>query len=342
MELPSPLQLKMELPLSEEGRKFIAKSRQSAQKIIKRKDERLAAIVGPCSIHDPHSAIEFAQKFKCFSSQIDKSFLSVMRLFIEKSRTRLGWKGLLYDPHLDGSNDIAAGLKISRKLLLEITELGVPCAVELLEPLAVPYFDDLIVWGLIGARTSASQPHRQMTSGLSFPVGFKNDIHGELDIAISGVLTSRAAHSHIGIDSNGRIASIETKGNPMTHLILRGSEHQTNYDSESVSKALAELQRHHLESCLLIDCSHGNSKKDHRKQRIALESIIEQVREGNKAIAGFMFESHLNMGKQPLGDDKSLLRYGVSITDPCLGWEETESLLNWAAEQLISINSVQK
>lgn len=341
MELPSPSQIKKEFPLSEAVRKFISQSRHSASKIIQRSDQRLAAIVGPCSIHDPQSAIEFAQKFKKLSSEIEKSFFPVMRLFIEKSRTRMGWKGMLYDPHLDGSNDIAAGLKISRKLLLEITELGVPCAVELLEPLAAPYFDDLIVWGLIGARTSASQPHRQMVSGLPFPTGFKNDVHGELDVAISGIMTSRSPHSHIGINPEGKIANIKTRGNPLTHLILRGSENQTNYDAASVAKALGQLKEHHLEQRLLIDCSHGNSKKDHKKQQVALESIIEQINEGNKAIAGFMFESHLKTGKQPLGDDGSLLRYGVSITDPCLGWEETESLLKWAAEQS-SIHSFQK
>ncbi len=330
MELPSPFQLKREAPLSATGRKFVDESRQIARNIIDRSDERLAAIVGPCSIHDPKSAVEYAEKLKEFARGIDKSFFPVMRLFIEKSRTRLGWKGMLYDPHLDGSNDIASGLRISRQILLEITELGIPCSMELLEPLAVPYFDDLIVWGVVGARTSASQPHRQMASGLSFPVGFKNDIHGEIDVAVSGIVTSRDSHSHIGIDGEGKISGFKTRGNPHAHLILRGSETQSNFDGASVSRALEELKSHHLEPSLLIDCSHGNSKKDHRRQKIALESIVEQVNQGNKSIAGFMFESHLNMGKQPL---QSALRYGVSITDSCLGWEETESLLAWAAER---------
>ncbi len=345
MELPSPSQLKKEFPLSETVRKFIDESRNSARNILQRDDERLAAIIGPCSIHDPKSAIEFAKNLKTFSSEIEKSFFPIMRLFIEKSRTRLGWKGMLYDPHLDGSNDIASGLRISRKILLEIAELGVPCAVELLEPLAVPYFDDLIVWGVIGARTSSSQPHRQMASGLPFPVGFKNDIHGEIDSAISGIATARAPHSHIGIDSDGRIASLKTRGNPLSHLVLRGSEHLSNYDPASVAHALTQLKEHRLDSRLVIDCSHGNSNKDHKKQKNALESVVEQVRAGNRSIAGFMFESHLNVGKQPLQSGLSSLRYGVSITDSCLGWEETESLLSWAAGQSaieMSMSSVQK
>jgi 3-deoxy-7-phosphoheptulonate synthase len=259
-----------------------------------------------------------------------------MRLFIEKPRTRLGWKGMLYDPHLDGTNDIAAGLRRARKLAVQIGEIGIPCASEILEPIAAPYFDDLLVWGLIGARTSASQTHRQAASGLLFPVGFKNDCQGDLETAISAILASRIPHTHIGINAKGHIASLNSRGNPLTHLVLRGSETQSNFDPPSIQKALQQLQEHRLEPRLLIDCSHGNCGKDHRRQRIAFESVIEQAAE-NKAIAGFMLESHLFAGKQPLGDDPSLLNYGVSITDPCLAWEETETLL-----RSMSISSVQK
>jgi len=340
-ELPSPSQIKRESPLSEEIRRFVEESRLTAARIIERTDERLAAVVGPCSIHEPQSALEFAERIKKLTSELNRSFFPVMRFFIEKSRTRLGWKGMLYDPHLDGSDDIAAGIRASRKLLLQITAKGVPCAAELLEPLAVPYFDDLIVWGLIGARTSASQPHRQMASGLPFPVGFKNDIHGNLDVAISGIFTSRAPHSQIGMNSEGRIASIKTQGNPLAHLILRGSENKANFDADSVGEALSLLQKYDLPLSLIIDCSHGNSQKDPKKQRVALESVIAQIRGGNQAISGFMFESHIHRGNQSLGPDRSQLRYGVSVTDSCSGWEETESLLLWASEQLISINSVQ-
>ena len=334
MELPSPSQIKQEYPLKSSG--LIANWRKSAKLILQRTDPRLVAIVGPCSVHDPESAIEYALRLKSISAEIEKNCFPIMRIFIEKPRTRLGWKGMLYDPHLDGTNDIAAGLRKSRELILRITEIGVPCATEILEPIIAPYFDDLIVWGLIGARTSASQPHRQVASGLAFPIGFKNDFRGELDVAISGILSSRIPHSHIGIDENGRITALNTRGNPLSHLVLRGSENGPNYDPTSVEKAVSELKNHRLEPRLLIDCSHGNCGKDHRRQRMVFESVIEQAAE-NKAIAGFMLESHLLPGKQPLGDDPSLLSYGVSITDPCLGWEETESLL-----RSMSISSVQK
>lgn len=334
MELPPPAQIKNEYPLR--AREFIARSRYTAQQILQRSDPRLVAIVGPCSIHDPESALEYAHRIKKLTPEIDKTFFPIMRLFIEKPRTRLGWKGMLYDPHLDGSNDIATGLRKSRDLFLKIADIGVPCATELLEPIVAPYFDDLITWGLIGARTSASQPHRQMASGLSFPIGFKNDFRGELDVALSGILTSRIPHSYIGINSRGHVAAIHTPGNPLSHLVLRGSDRHPNYDSSSVAKALAELREHRLEPRLLIDCSHGNCGKDHRRQRVAFESVMDQATE-NKAIAGIMLESHLFGGKQPLSDDRSLLNYGISITDPCLDWEETEELL-----RSMSISSVQK
>ncbi len=332
--LPSPAQIKQEYPLPVSD--FISASRWTAQQILKRTDPRLALIVGPCSIHDPESALEYARRLNQLKPEIEKTFFPIMRVFLEKPRTRLGWKGMIYDPHLDGSNDIAAGLRKSRELIIKIAELGIPCATELLEPNVIPYFDDLIVWGLIGARTSASQPHRQMASALVFPIGFKNDCHGEFDAAISGVLTSRIPHSHIGIDAAGHVAALRTSGNPFTHLVLRGSDAHPNYDPHSVEKALRALHEHRLEPRLVIDCSHGNSGKDHRRQRIAFESIIHQAAE-TKAIAGLMLESHLFSGKQPLGEDPSLLNYGISITDPCLGWEETETLL-----RSMSMSSVQK
>lgn len=343
--LPSPHQLKSEFPTHAPESNFIIGVRRDISAILRRADRRLALLVGPCSIHDPDEALEYASRLKKLSSKL-KNFFPVMRLFFEKPRTRLGWKGILYDPFLDGSNDIAAGLRISRKMLLEITDKEIPCATELLEPLVAPYFDDLIAWGVIGARTSASQPHRQMASSLPFPVGFKNDVHGELDVAIAGILSSRTPHSFISIDLHGQIVGAQTLGNPLTHLILRGSVSEPNYDPQSVTKALEELQRHHLEPRLLIDCSHGNSKKDPERQKIAFRSVIEQILNGNEGIAGIMLESHLLSGKQRLGEDPSFLRYGVSITDACLGWEETEELLLWGDEQLscrsISISSAQK
>lgn len=333
MELPSPAQIKHEYPLKNPG--LIDRWRQTAKQILGRKDPRLAVIVGPCSVHDPVSALEFAHKLKTLSSEIEERCFLIMRMFIEKPRTLTGWKGMLYDPHLDGSCDLAAGLRKSRELLLHITELGVPCATELLDPLAAPYFDDLLTWGLIGARTSASQPHRQLASGLPFPVGFKNDFRGALDVAIAGIIASRLKHTHLALNPSGRICATTTPGNPHTHLVLRGSDTQPNFDPASVQSALSALAHSHLEPRLLIDCSHGNCGKDPRKQLIAFESTLQQAAT-NPSIAGLMLESHLYAGKQPLGDDPSLLHYGVSITDPCLDWPETESLL-----RSMSINSVQ-
>lgn len=342
MELPSPAQLKLEIPLTLPAREFITSSRAAAAQILEGKDERKALIAGPCSIHDEEAALEYASRLKKLSFDISHAFFPILRVFIEKSRTRTGWKGMLYDPYLDGSNDIAHGLAASRKLFVELAERGVAAAAELLEPLAVPYFDDVIVWGIVGARTSASQPHRQMASALPFPVGFKNGIHGELDAAISGILASRSPHSYIGIDPTGRISSLLSSGNPWTHLVLRGSEHQTNYDAASIAKAVRILQTQNLDPRILIDCSHGNSGKDHRKQKTVFDSAVEQMAGGSRALRGLMLESHLFSGKQPIGPS---LEYGVSITDACLGWEETEDLVREGAEKLyrsMSISSVQK
>ena len=323
MKLSTPEEIKKELPLLSPER--ILEFRKTASEILNRSDPRLAAIIGPCSVHDFASALEYAKRIKEISHEFEETFFPIMRIFFEKPRTQLGWKGLLYDPHLDGSNEIAVGIRKSRELILKITEIGIPCASELLEPMLVPYFDDLITWGLIGARTSASQPHRQMASGLTFPVGFKNDFTGNVETAIFGILTSRIPHSHIGIDPYGHISQMQTNGNPLSHLVLRGSENSPNYDEDSVNMALYLLAEHHLEQRVIIDCSHGNCGKNHIKQAIVFEDIMDQA-QNNPAIAGFMLESHLFSGKQALSDIENL-SYGVSITDPCIGWEETEKLL---------------
>jgi 3-deoxy-7-phosphoheptulonate synthase len=332
MRLPTPLEIKKEHPLRSPH--TIDSFRKTAVAVLERRDPRLAVIVGPCSIHDPDSAYEYALRLKKLTEQIEPNFFPIMRVFIEKPRTKLGWKGMLYDPRLDGSNDIALGIRESRALLLKITELGIPCALELLEPLAIRYFDDLIVWGLIGARTCASQPHRQMASGLHFPVGFKNNVQGDIASAIDGILTAKMPHSYIGIDEEGYLIRTQTKGNPLTHLVLRGSSEAPNYDTASIQAAIQNLKVQRLEPRLIVDCSHGNCGKDHRRQSAVFHSIVEQASE-NKAIAGLMLESHLLAGKQPLSEDPNRLTYGMSITDPCIGWEETESLLK-------SIHFVQK
>lgn len=324
MQLPTPAQIKLELPLKIPEK--ILSWRAQAIDILKRKDPRLALILGPCSIHDFVAVYEYGQRLVELKPEIEHTFFPIMRLFFEKPRTRLGWKGMLYDPHLDGSNDIAAGIRKSRTLMLKMAELGIPCSAELLEPLVLPYFDDLIVWGMIGARTSASQPHRQLASGLPFPVGFKNDCRGHLDMAISGILSARIPHSHIGISPTGHIAKIQTRGNPHTHLVLRGSDTSPNYSPNEVALALKSLKSQRLEERLMIDCSHGNSGKNYEKQREVFESVMSQA-SSNPSLFGLMLESHLFSGKQSLTEDLNHLNYGVSITDACLGWEETAALL---------------
>lgn len=326
--VPTPLELKQKWPAPSQN---IEKWRNIAKNIVTRKEKKWALIVGPCSIHDEKAAREYAQKLKDLSQRL-KNFFPIMRLFLEKPRTRVGWKGIVYDPFLDGSNEMSAGLQIVRNLWVQITEMGIPCATELLDPFIAPYFDDLTIWGLIGARTSSSQPHRQLVSGMQFPVGFKNDFRGDIDTSIAGIISSESSHSHLGLNPEGRVVGITTQGNPYAHLVLRGSEHQTNFDSASVSHAMNELKKNNLKPRLLIDCSHGNSGKDSRRQAKVFESILDQIAEGNREILGMMLESHLHPGKQEI--TPSLL-YGVSITDSCIGWEETESLL-LAADSFLS------
>lgn len=339
MRIVSPLELYNQFPLSHEGSHFVKSARQQTFDILNKKSKKLALLVGPCSIHDPKVALDYALRLKKLSEKTPHFFL-IMRIFLEKPRSRNGWKGLIYDPRLNGTNDICYGLETSRKLLLDLAELEVPCSTELLDPLAIAYFEDLITWGMIGARTSASQPHRQLASGLPFPVGFKNGVHGELDVALHGILAAHESHTHLSIDQEGHICSKTTKGNPFTHLVLRGSVTQTNYDPDSIADAAKSLKELNLTPRILIDCSHGNSKKDHKMQAQAFSSVINQACNRNENIAGLMLESHLYEGNQPLGNTPTSLRYGVSITDSCIGWEETESLILWAERALSAPMSI--
>jgi len=337
--LPCPDELKRRFPPAP----FVFQAREIVERILLGQDKRLAVLVGPCSIHDPTAAKEYALRLKKLSSAVEETLFLVMRAFIEKPRSKSGWKGLVYDPGLDSSHDIGAGLETARELLADLSSIGVPAAAELLDPLASFYIDDLLTWGLIGARTSASQPHRQMASRLPFPVGFKNDLLGFLEPAIWGIQSARKPHSQLSLDGAGRIAAIRSSGNPLTHLVLRGSDRGPNCDSASVDLALKRLAESRLEPRLLIDCSHGNSGKDLERQKKAFIQAVEQRAQGCAGIAGLMLESHLRGGKQPLSEDPSGLSYGVSVTDPCLSWEETEELLLWAADKLAptSISFVQ-
>lgn len=340
MTIPSVLEIRNDFPLRDPS--IVENARKKIIDIVQGNSDKIAVLVGPCSIHDSEVAIDYAKRLAELSSKLQNISL-VMRLFFEKPRTLLGWKGLIYDPRLNGSYDFSYGLKLARKILSSITALGVASCTELLDPLVVPYFEDLITWGMIGARTSASQPHRQLASGLSFPVGFKNGIHGELDSAIYGILSSRTPHTHLSIDETGKICAKETQGNPFTHLVLRGADTKSNFDENSIQESLSVLISHEIEPKVLIDCSHGNSKKDPKQQPVVFESVIRQISSGQNAIMGLMLESHILAGKQPI---TSPLSYGLSITDACIGWEETESLLLWGDEMLSSrptlMSSVQK
>jgi len=336
MRLPSPHEIKQLYPSP--SNTIVQKARKEASLSLEGKSDHLTFFVGPCSIHDVDATLEYASRLQKLSTKLS-SIKLLMRVFLEKPRTLKGWTGLIYDPFLNGTNDVALGITMARKLLVQLTEMGIACVTELLEPLIIPYFDDLISWGMIGARTSASQPHRQLASSLPFPVGFKNGIYGELDTALYGALSAQESHTRIHMDEQGHIASQKTKGNPWTHLVLRGSENKTNYAPQDIQQAVSLCKKFEVNPKILIDCSHGNSKKDYTIQPQVFHSVMKQIEEGNRNILGVMLESHLHAGKQPLGKNTSLLRYGVSITDSCLGWTETEELI---LEADVGFQSVQK
>lgn len=325
--LASPLTYKQELPALDHQLAFVSESRRQIANILEGTDQRLLLILGPCSIHDNKAAKEYATNLCRLADVVSKSFFIVMRTYFEKPRTALGWKGMLYDPHLDGSNDIAAGIRHARRLLLDLAEMQVPTATEFLDPLAARFLSDLISWSCIGARTTESQIHRQLASGLSMPVAFKNNTSGNVSAAVKGVMTAACPHAFFGIDDSGHLAIVRTKGNPHAHIALRGGEMSPNYDPESIEKALELLRKNHLPERLLIDCSHDNSKRCQDRQKAVFEAVIQQSLNGNNAIRGLALESHLFAGSQRMSLDKSRLRYAVSLTDPCLDWETTESLI---------------
>jgi 3-deoxy-7-phosphoheptulonate synthase len=332
--LLTPLQLKEALSLSDTHRQFIHQSRQTIARILRNKDQRLLLIVGPCSIHDSKSAKEYASRLKELASQVQDTFFIAMRVYFEKPRTTIGWKGMVYDPHLDGSHEIQQGLMTARKLLLDLAEMHMPAGTELLDPLAACYLHDLFTWGSVGARTTTSQIHRQMASGLSMPIGFKNSTDGNLDLAINAVIAAEAPHSHFGIDEHGRPSVIHTMGNPHTHIVLRGGENAPNYSSHHVTYALSRLEKSGVVPRLMIDCSHDNCYKKHHLQPEVFQDVIAQIKSGQKGILGAIIESHLLPGNQPLSQDKSQLAYGLSVTDECLDWESTKSLILEGRKQL--------
>lgn len=336
--IPPPLEIKKRFSLSYKTEQFIKKSRHEARSIVSGKDSRKAFIVGPCSIHDKASALEYAQCFKQLAKETQETSMMIMRVYFEKSRTSTGWKGLLYDPYLDGSHDMYTGLLWTRELLTLLAELHVPVAAEFVDPLVACYFEDLITWGFIGARTSASQPHRQFASSMSIPIGFKNSTDGNLDDAIHGIAASSISHTFLSIDEEGKLSMKRSEGNPYAHIVLRGASDFTNYDALSVSEAIDKLAKSRLKLRIMIDCSHGNCQKQGDKQKEVFENVIQQLERGNESICGLMLESHLNSGYQPLDDPSSLI-YAVSITDPCIDWHTTEALI-LSAHHMLSSSSL--
>lgn len=325
--LPSPRAIKTKLPITDQAAALVVETREAIRRILHGEDrDRLLVIVGPCSIHDPEAAYEYADKLKPIADALRDRFLIVMRTYFEKPRTTVGWKGLINDPRLDGTCDIAAGMELARAILLKINRLGLPCGTELLDPISPQYVADLISWAAIGARTTESQTHREMASGVSMPVGFKNGTEGSLQVAINAMTSARAPHHFVGINADGQTAIIKTMGNPDRHLVLRGGGGRTNYEAQDVAKAEAAVAGEGIARPIMIDCSHDNSKKDHTRQGLVAREVLQQFWEGRQSIMGLMLESNLNSGKQAWKEGVNLL-HGVSITDACLGWNETERLL---------------
>jgi 3-deoxy-7-phosphoheptulonate synthase len=328
--LTSPAELKQEVALSSEGAESVYQAREAAKAILCGEDRRVVAIVGPCSIHNREGAIEYAQQLAPVAEQVRDRILVVMRVYFEKPRTTVGWKGLINDPHLDGTFDMSGGLRLAREIIRDITEIGLPAATEMLEPITPQYIADLITLASIGARTTESPTHRQMASGLSMPVGFKNSTEGSLEVAINAMEAARTPHTFLGIDHEGKTCMVNTRGNDLGHLILRGGRTGPNYDAASLAEASRMLAEANLPPRFVVDCSHANSNKDYAKQSVAWNDVIRQRAEGNDTIVGLMLESNLKPGKQSLGDDPSALEHGVSITDGCIALEETEELLRSA------------
>lgn len=331
-QIPSPNELAQKLPLTPDIQTTVAKMRSKLQNIIDRTDNRLLIIAGPCSVHDYDSAIEYAEKLAELSNQVSDTCLLMMRVYVEKARTRHGWTGLVYDPSLDGSYDLEKGLYTARKLFVELAKRNVPVATELLNPLVYPYLCDLITWGCIGARTVTSQPHRQLASGAPFPVGFKNNIDGNIDVAIDGVLAARKSHTFFGAHTSGSIAKIKTVGNPRTHLVLRGARDSTNYDLCTLRNIQEALDRQDVDCRILIDCSHGNCQGFEEEQKEVFLNTLENIADGTCDVMGLMLESHLEKGKQRYLGTKS--HPSRSITDPCIDWQDTTSLILWAHKAL--------
>jgi 3-deoxy-7-phosphoheptulonate synthase len=326
--LITPEALKAKLPISEAAAASVMQGRQVIKDILDRKDKRLFVVVGPCSIHDPEAALEYGRRLKVLAEEVKDSLYLVMRVYFEKPRTTVGWKGLINDPHMDDSFDIEEGLHIGRKLLLDLAEMGLPLATEALDPNSPQYMQDLISWSAIGARTTESQTHREMSSGLSCAVGFKNGTDGGLDVAVNAMKSVSHPHSFLGINGQGQVSIVRTRGNRYGHVVLRGGDGKPNYDSVSVKLCEQALEKAGQKANIMIDCSHANSNKDPALQLLVAENVANQIVEGNTSIIGLMIESHLEWGNQSIPQNLNDLKYGVSVTDACIDWKATEECLH--------------
>jgi len=335
--LPTPEEIHARLPLSEAAVQTVVEGRRTLERILNRKDPRLFVVVGPCSIHDPVAGLDYARRLKALADEVADTLFLVMRVYFEKPRTSTGWKGYINDPRMDDSFHIEEGLQAARRFLLQVNELGVPAATEALDPIAPQYLGDLIAWTAIGARTSESQTHREMSSGLSTPVGFKNGTDGSMDTGINAILSAASPHSFLGLNNQGRSAVVRTRGNAYGHLVLRGGGDRPNYDTVSVAMAELALAKAKLPKNIVVDCSHANSFKKPELQPLVLKDCVNQLVSGNGSIVGVMIESFLVAGNQPIPSDLSTLRYGCSVTDACLDWATTEIAIREARKALQAV-----
>jgi 3-deoxy-7-phosphoheptulonate synthase len=335
--MPTPEDLHGRLPLSGEAASVVTQGREALRNILDRKDPRMFIVVGPCSIHDPIAGLDYARRLKALQAEVGDTLLLVMRVYFEKPRTTTGWKGYINDPDMDDSFHVDRGMENARRFLLDVAELGLPTATEALDPISPQFLGDLIAWTAIGARTTESQTHREMSSGLSTPVGFKNGTDGDIGIAINAILSASHPHSFLGLNSQGRVAIVRTSGNPYGHVVLRGGDGRPNYDTVSVAMAEQALAKAKLPANIVIDCSHANSYKNPDLQPLVMADVVNQIRFGNQSLVGVMVESNIVAGKQPIPDDLSQLTYGCSVTDGCVGWDTTEKMIRDAAAALRNV-----
>jgi len=334
--LTPPSVLKERLPMTGAVNATVFAGRNEVERLLDREDQRLLVVVGPCSIHDPRIALDYASQLKGLAEEVKETLLLVMRVYFEKPRTTVGWKGLINDPDLDGSHKVEKGIRLARQILVEVNELGVPAATETLDPITPQYLAELISWSAIGARTTESQTHRELASGLSMPVGFKNGTDGSLDTAINAMKAALAPHHFLGINQDGLTSVIQTRGNRYGHLVLRGGKHGPNFDAIAIREAEEGLEKAGLRQEIMVDCNHANSGKDPVRQEIVLRDIVRQIKDGNQSLIGVMIESNLKGGNQKIGPD---MEYGVSITDACLDWENTRRILLDAHQELRGLPS---